>query len=240
MTKRIAILQSNYIPWRGYFDMIGLVDEFVLLDNVQYTKNDWRNRNRVPNGGQGVWLTIPVRTADKHAQNIDEAVISDGRWVKKHWATLSQAYSRARCFKAHEAALADMYERAGHETLLSKVNRIFIDGLSALLRIKTPITYAEPIDTQDPTERVVRLCQSRGATRYLSGPSAKIYVKTEVFERANIALEYMDYSAYGPYRQLHTPFDPAVSVVDLIFNEGPEATNFMTFNSPRSTAEAVP
>jgi len=231
VTKRIAIIQSNYIPWRGYFDMIGMSDEFVLLDNVQYTKNDWRNRNRIPNGREGIWLTIPVRTADARSQRIDQAAVSDPRWARKHWNTISQAYARAPHFKRYETAVAAMYERATSEKLLTGVNRIFIEGICALLGIQTVLSYAQPVDTEDPTERVVRLCQSRAATHYLTGPSARNYVKAELFERANIELEYMDYSAYRPYRQLQAPFDPAVTVLDLLFNEGTAAPQFMAFAS---------
>ncbi|MGD9968697.1 MAG: WbqC family protein [Hyphomonadaceae bacterium] len=238
MSKRIAILQSNYIPWRGYFDIIGLVDEFVLLDNVQYTKNDWRNRNRIPNGGDGIWLTIPVRTADKAIQNIDEAMISDPRWARKHWLTLSQTYARAPHFAHYESVFAELYRRAADEPMLATVNRIFIDGVCAILGITTPISQAEAVDTGDPTERVVQLCRSRGATRYLSGPSARDYVQTGAFDRAGVTLEYMDYSGYAPYRQRHQPFDPAVSILDLLFNEGPDAARFMSFGAAR-TSEAA-
>lgn len=233
MIKRVAIIQSNYIPWRGYFDMIGLADEFVLLDNVQYTKNDWRNRNRIPDGGDGVWLTIPIRTAEKHHQNIDEAVISDPRWARKHWLTISQTYARAPHFARYEAEFAELYRRAADEPMLARVNRMFIDGVCALLGIVTPITNAEKVETEDPTERVVRLCQSRAATHYLSGPSAKDYVRTDAFDRAGVTLEYMDYSGYSPYRQLRAPFDPAVSVLDLLFNEGPNSSGFMNFGVAR-------
>jgi len=230
VAKRVAILQSNYIPWKGYFDMIGLVDEFVILDNVQFTKNDWRNRNRIPNGKDGLWLTIPVRTAERLHQPINETEISDPRWARKHWSTLSQSYARAPHFKAYEAPIRDAYERAGAEKLLSSVNHIFIQTLCTLLGLKTRLSDAELIDTEDKTERVVRLCQARGATHYLSGPAAQDYVRTSLFDSAGITLEYMDYAGYPPYKQLHEPYDPAVTVLDLLFNTGPEAPRYMKFS----------
>jgi len=230
VSKRVAILQSNYIPWKGYFDMIGLVDEFVILDNVQFTKNDWRNRNRIPNGKDGLWLTIPVRTAERMYQPINETEISDPRWARKHWSTLSQSYARAPHFKTYEAPIRDAYERASEEKLLSAANHIFIATICDLLGLKTKLSDAELIDTEDKTERVVRLCQSRGATHYLSGPAAKNYVDTALFEGAGITLEYMDYAGYPPYKQLHAPYDPAVTVLDLLFNIGPEAPRYMKFS----------
>jgi hypothetical protein len=210
--------------------MIGLVDEFVILDNVQFTKNDWRNRNRIPDGKDGLWLTIPVRTAKRMNQPINEAEISDPRWARKHWSTLSQCYARAPHFKTYEAPIRDAYERASGEKLLSAVNRTFIATLCNLLGVKTKISDAEWIDTEDKTERVVRLCQSRSATRYLSGPAAKHYVDDTLFEKAGITLEYMDYAGYPPYKQLHAAYDPAVSVLDLLFNTGPEAPRYMKFS----------
>lgn len=230
MAKRVAILQSNYIPWKGYFDMIGLVDEFVILDNVQFTKNDWRNRNRIPNGKGGQWLTIPVRTADRLRQNIDQTEISDPRWARKHWSTLSQSYARAPHFKTYEAPIREAYERAEAEQRLSHVNHIFIEMACGLLGLRTKLSEAELVDTEDRTERVVRLCQARGATHYLSGPAAKDYVDLGLFDNAGITLEYMDYSDYPPYRQLHEPFDPAVTVLDLLFNVGPNAPLHMKFS----------
>lgn len=229
MSKRIAILQSNYIPWRGYFDMIGLVDEFVILDNVQFTKNDWRNRNRIPNGKDGVWLTIPVRTANRLEQTIAETVVSDPRWARKHWNTLRQSYARAPHFKRYAEALAGAYAAAANEKHLSCINRIFIDAVCQALNISTQIAVAETLDTEDKNDRVVRLCQSRGASRYLSGPAAKTYIDPARFAQAGIAIDYMDYSHYSPYPQLHEPFDSAVSVLDLLFNVGPEAPRYMTF-----------
>jgi len=98
MGKRIAAIQSSYIPWKGYFDAINVVDEFILLDEVQFTKRDWRNRNKIKTS-QGIqWLTIPVAVKGRYLQRIDETRIADSGWAQRHWSTLTHTYRRAAAF----------------------------------------------------------------------------------------------------------------------------------------------
>lgn len=233
MAKRIAILQSNYIPWKGYFDLIGLVDEFVILDTVQFTKNDWRNRNRIPGGKDGIWLSIPVKTSGRFGQRIDETEVDGAAWTRKHWMTIAQTYAKAPHFKAFEPLIGGLYEAAARQTSLSLINQLFIRALSETLEISTPITVADIIPVEDKTERVVQICTQRDATHYLTGPAARDYIEADQFERAGVTLEYMDYSGYPPYRQKSAAFDHYVSVIDLLFNEGPNARGFMKIGPPR-------
>ena len=109
MTKKIAILQSNYIPWKGYFDIINLVDEFILFDDVQYTKRDWRNRNRIKTKQGLMWLTIPVMLKNRYFQKINETRISDTKWNRKHWSTISHNYSKAKYFKVYKEQFEELY-----------------------------------------------------------------------------------------------------------------------------------
>ena len=105
MSKRIAIVQSSYIPWKGYFDLIAAVDEFVLLDDVQYTKRDWRNRNRIKSSSGPVWLTIPVVVSGRFEQRVCDVLVSDGRWNEKHWRSIRASYARAPYFRASLSSL---------------------------------------------------------------------------------------------------------------------------------------
>lgn len=226
MGKRIAILQSNYIPWKGNFDMINSVDEFILHDSVQYTKGDWRNRNKIKTPKGTIWLTIPV--CHGSGQSIQETRISDRSWTLTHWNQLVQNYSRAPHFKEHKRLFEGIYRSVAGEPFLSAVNHRFLREVCAILDIRTPITWSRDyrlIDGQ--TERLVDLCRQTGADEYLSGPAAKNYIRETLFSDAGITLTYMDYSGYPEYRQLYPPFEHAVSILDLIFNEGPDAPKFM-------------
>jgi hypothetical protein len=227
MSKRVAAVQSNYIPWRGYFDLINSVDEFILYDDMQYTIRDWRNRNIIKTANGPLWLTIPVEVKGKYFQKIKETVISDPTWGRKHWATLTHSYSKAAHFAWLKELFADLYSRP-EEKLLSQINYAFIRAICELLGISTTISWSMDYNLiGDKTERLVDLCKQAGGTHYLSGPAAKAYLEEELFAREGISVSYMDYSGYPEYRQLYPPFEPRVTILDLLFNEGPEAVRYM-------------
>jgi hypothetical protein len=224
-------VQSSYIPWKGYFDLINLVDEFILFDDRQYTKRDWRNRNRIKTARGVRWLTIPVAVKGRFTQRIDEVVVSDTDWANRHWDTLVQSYATAPCFKPQRALLEHLYlDCASKQQRLSDINRMFIDAVCERLGIKTRISrsadYALPVDIER-SRRLVELCRAAGAGAYLSGPSARSYIDETEFEQAGISLEYMNYDGYPEYPQLHPPFDHQVTVLDLLFNVGHEAPAYM-------------
>ena len=226
--KRVAILQSNYIPWRGYFDIIGLVDEFVLYDIVQFTKRDWRNRNRVKTAGGLRWLTIPVVTSGSYHQTIADTRIADRGWAETHWRTLTHAYARAPFFEACRDRWQRLYAACAELESLSAVNRLLIEAAASDLGLTTVISDAASYAPDgDRNDRLLDICTAAGATTYLSGPSAAAYLDTGAFERAGIAVEFMDYSSYRPYPQLHGPFEGGVTVLDLIFNTGPGARDHL-------------
>ncbi len=223
---KVAILQSNYIPWKGYFDLINMVDEFILYDDVQYTKNDWRNRNRIQTS-QGIqWITIPVRQ-EKLAQLIKLTRVQDNRWVRKHWATIQQNYSKSKYFRNYK----DLFETAYlslEEVYLSKINYKFIVLINEILGIDTKVRWSSEFKLEgNQTERLLNICKTCGATEYLSGPSAQNYLDEETFKKEGIKVNWMDYSGYPEYKQLYAPFEHGVSILDLIFNEGPAAVKYM-------------
>ena len=225
--KKVAIVQSNYIPWKGYFDLMNLVDEFILFDNMQYTRRDWRNRNVIKSPTGPNWLTIPVEVKGKYFQEIKDTIISDRAWNRLHWKTIVHCYSKARHFSLYKEIFEDLYLNT-NEIYLSLINYRFLTAICSLLGINTKVTWSMDYQlTGDKTERLVNLCQQAGATDYLSGPTAKAYLSEDLFKRQGIAVSYMDYSGYPEYRQLYPPFDPSVSIIDLILNEGPDATRYM-------------
>jgi hypothetical protein len=227
MTRKAAILQSNYIPWKGYFDLINQVDEFILYDDVQYTRRDWRNRNVIKTAGGLKWLTIPVEVKGKYHQRIRDTMIADPRWGGQHWGMLLQNYARAPHFGSYREIFESMY-LAAKEPSLSLCNRSFLEAVCGILGITTRITWSWEYPLQEgKSERLLGLCRSVGAEVYVSGPAAKDYLDVGLFEAAGVGVEWMDYSGYPEYRQLHPPFEHGVTVLDLLFNEGPAARSFM-------------
>jgi hypothetical protein len=227
--KKIAILQSNYIPWKGYFDLIAAVDEFIIYDEMQYTKNDWRNRNKLKTKNGIEWLTIPVKV-DSISQKIDETKVFDKKWFKKHKSTLQTNYGKASCFNETKDFVFGLYEKAESKDKLSEINQIFIKGICDYLGINTKISLSTDYNLIDgKTERLVDLCIQTNATNYLSGPSARDYIDESFFKEKNIILEWMNYSNYKEYNQLNPPFEHGVSILDLIFNKGKNSRNFLKY-----------
>ena len=228
MAKVVAIVQSNYIPWKGYFDMIRSVDEFVLYDDVQYTKRDWRNRNRIKTAQGTQWLTIPVEVKGKFFQAIKDTKINDPSWGQTHWRTLCHCYSKAPHF-------GDFYEicqalfLGPKQAFLSDVNREWIEAICKIMGITTRITQSMDysLSETDPSARLLEICLQAKASVYLSGPAARVYLDEDLFARSGIAVRYMDYAGYVEYPQLHPPFDHAVSVLDLLFMTGQRASEFL-------------
>jgi hypothetical protein len=227
VSKRVAILQSNYIPWKGYFDIINSVDEFILFDDMQYTRRDWRNRNLIKTRDGTKWLTIPVEAKGRFHQTIEETRISDPAWASAHWKTLTHSYAKAPHFDEYAPALEPLYLDSAEE-YLSKVNHAFLLAICGFLGITTTISWSSEYEAAEgKTERLVSLCEQTGATTYLSGPAARGYIEPHLFEAAGIALEWVDYEGYPEYPQLYPPFDHHVSVLDLLFSAGGEAPAYM-------------
>ncbi|MEM6265332.1 MAG: WbqC family protein, partial [Bacteroidota bacterium] len=199
---KVAILQSNYIPWKGYFDLMNQADVFVLYDSAQFTSQDWRNRNRIktPQGLQ--WLTIPVRR-HRLGQSIAETQSDGGHWRKKHWRTLEQAYRKAPFFEQYRDSLRDLYLESSTGPL-SLVNHEFLSAIQNWLNIETPLMWDHEFELIDgKTERLVHICQQLNATAYLSGPAAESYLEVNKFTKVEIEVEWMNYGQYPTYEQVH-------------------------------------
>jgi hypothetical protein len=233
---KAAVLQSNYIPWRGYFDIMHDADVFVFYDDVQYTVNDWRNRNRVKTANGVVWLTIPV--GGQNDRRICDVEIRDRSWMRKHWMTIEQSYHRAPGFSRYRDFFRDFYTRSWAS--LSLLNQTMIRAIAAdLLGIRTQL-----MDSRDfvlcgaRSDRLLLLLQRIGATDYISGPAAKSYLDADAYAQAGVRVQWKDYSDYPEYPQLHGDYAPDLSIVDLLMNCGDAASQYIWGH--REAAAALP
>ncbi len=226
-TRRVLITQSNYIPWKGYFDAINDADVFVLYDDMQYTRRDWRNRNKIKTA-QGIqWLTIPVEVKGKFFQKISETKISDPSWTKSHWETIRHAYSKAPYFSAYKDFIENLYMDCDDE-YLSEVNYRFLKAICEFLGITTQFKLSSEFQLRgDKSEKLLNLCLDLKASTYSSGPAAKDYLDESLFAQNNIQVNWLNYSGYPEYPQLFGNFEHSVSIIDLIFNTGDTAKKYM-------------
>ncbi|HOX29179.1 MAG TPA: WbqC family protein, partial [bacterium] len=218
----VSVIQSNYIPWKGYFDIIHDSDVFVFYDDVQYTKNGWRNRNKIKTPKGASWVTIPVGShLDKLVCEIE---LNNDSWQKKHWLTIEQFYSKAPHFDEYKDFFSDFYLGSKWESL-SILNQHLIKNIASdFLGIKTKFMDSRDFDLNGcNVERLICLLRKIGADTYISGPAAKNYIIDDIFEKEGIRLVYKDYTQYPEYSQFHPPFDHNVSIIDLLFHAGPDA-----------------
>jgi hypothetical protein len=225
--KRVAIVQSNYVPWRGYFDLIASVDEFILLDDVQYTRRDWRNRNRIKTPQGTRWLSIAVNVSGRYSQAICETEVADSEWSKRHWQTVHLSYREAAGYEHSGDFVKELYASAP-PTYLSEINRHFLDAICRRLEIDTPLTLSLDYGAEGvKSERLIDLCRKAGASVYVSGPSAKAYLDEKQFGAAGITVSWFEYGPYPEYGQPHPPFDPQVSVLDTLLCTGEHAARYV-------------
>jgi len=230
--KSVAILQSNYIPWKGYFDLIAKVDEFIFYDEVLYTKQDWRNRNKIKTRQGSQWLTIPVMAKDRigSAVLISAVAVANQDWCRVHWERLCQSYEKAPFFKQFEKEIGALYEQSRMIDRLCEINHLFTAMICNILGIKTTLSHSKDFElAEDRNLRLVNLVKAVGGDHYLSGPAAKDYLNEELFHEHGIDVEWMDYSNYSEYPQLFPPFEHGVTVLDLLFNTGTEAQKYMKY-----------
>ena len=222
MLERVCVLQSNYIPWKGYFDIIHDADTLVFYDDVQYTKNDWRNRNRIKTPLGTTWITIP--TGDDLGRLICEVTLPDKRWAIKHWKTICQYHSKAPYFKRYRAFFEHIYLGMSWERL-SCLNQYLIRSIAKdLLGITTEFRDSREYHLSGhKLDRLLELVGKCGARSYISGPAGKSYIDPTRFAQAGVNLIYKSYAGYPEYVQFFPPFDHAVTILDLLFHVGPEA-----------------
>jgi len=224
--RKVAVLQSSYLPWKGYFDLVHKVDLFIFYDDVQYTKNDWRNRNRIKILSGEYWLTVPVGNQDSKC--IDEVVLHDDTWQIKHWKTLKQGYARSPCFGMYKEFFEEFYLGRRWDSL-SELNQYLVKHISRdFLGIDVEFASSRDYPVKGKRqERLLDLLELAGATEYYSGPSGENYIDPGSFEARNIALDYIAYDGYPEYKQLSQPFNHHVSVIDLLFMLGEDAPDYI-------------
>lgn len=224
----VVILQPSYIPWRGYFHQIQKADLFIFYDDVQYDKNGWRNRNRVKTSNGSRWITIPVYSKGVLSKNI---LIKDIRinwsrdWPRNHWEILQQNYASAPFFQDYAPLLQCFYQR--RDELLADIVIELTIALAHELGLETKFMRSSSLSTQGAkTDKLLEILNQVGTTHYISGPSARGYLEERKLLEAGISLEYMVYE-YPEYEQLFPPYDPQVSILDLLFMTGPEASSYI-------------
>jgi WbqC-like protein family len=218
----VAAVQSNYMPWKGYFDLIHDVDLFVFYDDNQYTPRDWRNRNRIKTANGSIWISVPV--GDDRNRLIHDVGIPDAAWQGKHFQQLLQSYGKCPHFARYRGWLEHLYLDTRWANL-SELNHATIRHVATeFLGIGTRFADSRSFGAQgQKLDKMVDLVRRTGAAAYLSGPAARDYIVPERFSDAGIELRWKDYAGYPEYPQRHPPYEHGVSVLDLLFNTGPDA-----------------
>jgi hypothetical protein len=225
----VVVLQPSYVPWRGYFHLIQRADVFVFYDDVQYDKHGWRNRNRIKTAAGSQWLTIPVLAKGNTERGLpihEARIVPADKWAKRHLAGIEQSYARAPFFEQYRALVESFYVEP--PALLADFTIETTKKIAQALGLTKPrfLRSSELGIEGTKNDRLLALLTKLGATHYLSGPSAKAYLDAAAFAAANISVEYQVYD-YPEYEQLHPPFDPQVSVLDLLFMKGPAAGDWI-------------
>ncbi len=221
---RVTIHQPQYLPWLGYLDKIDRADIFVILDNVQFKKNEWQNRNRIRTAQGWQWLTVPIR--HRFGQKIREVMIDESvDWRARHLRALEMHYSRASFRDEGLESLQKLFrERTEH---LSDLNVATVRWLLKCLNVQTPIRLASDIDArEEPTDRLIDICRAVGATHYLAGPGAEAYMNLSKFQDSGVNLEIQEFQ-HPEYVQCYQPFVSGLSALDLVFNHGRQGLNYL-------------
>ncbi|WNK01383.1 WbqC family protein [Thalassospiraceae bacterium LMO-JJ14] len=223
----VSINQPAYLPWLGYFDRIRLSELHVVLDHVQFEKNSFVNRNRIRTAQGSTWLTVPVRTGGRFGSlAIDSLEIANDNWRRKHWAGICQAYAKAPFFDQHAAWLEPIYQHPWER--LAPMMDAINTKLMQVLGITTPLRYSSQMKPNaTKSELVLELCQSVGATVYLSGPLGRDYLDQNAFQAAGIKVQFHDYT-HPVYGQIYPGFEPYMSIIDLLFMQGPDSLGLLS------------
>ncbi|QTA84487.1 WbqC family protein [Desulfonema magnum] len=239
---KIGALQTAYLPWLGFFDQIFQCDLFIIYDDLQYTKKDWRNRNKIKTSDNAQWLTVPVVSKNSHKKKINEIDIApDMPWAEQHWQAIKMNYSKSPFFNQYADFFYNLYKNSW--TKLSPLNREIIDTCLDWLKIRTKVLYSSESGIEqdylswcggrpDATERICYLCNRFNAWYFLEGPAGKNYVREDILKDAGICLEYHNYP-HPVYHQRFGRFIPYLSVVDLLFNHGNESLAILTNGTTR-------
>ena len=225
-SMRVTILQPSYLPWLGFFEQMHRSDQFVLYDDVQFTRRDWRNRNRIRVQEGSVWLTVPVIQKNKYEQSLLETKIDNSTaWKRKHLETIRCHYSKTPFFDLYFPWCEKVFNSEWN--FLLDLSLETIQYLKGQLKINTPLLRSSELGgTGDKTERLISICKQLGATQYLSGESARNYISDKDFSDQGIELEYQEYQ-HPEYPQRYEGFVPFLSTIDLLFNCGDKSLDFL-------------
>lgn len=224
--SKVIITQPNYIPWKGYFSNMRGVDYLVMYDDVQYTKRDWRNRNYLigPNGP--VLLSIPVNTKGKFYQKINETITSDQNWYKKHWDFIETNYKKTKFFSKYGEVFYNLYNNI-ETNIISEIDLVFIVKIIELLELNIKILKSSDLNIiGNRNTRLLNICKTLNCDTYYSGPAAKSYMDEKMFLDEGIEVKYYDYSNFKEYKQNWNGFDHKVSILDMLFNLGPDTIKY--------------
>jgi len=224
---KVAILQSNYIPWKGVFDMINMVDVFVFFDDVDFTKRDWRSRNKIITSNGELWLTVPVKKTHRGTKIKDIEIQDDGKWQKNHYTNIRNNYIKAPYFKDYEWLLKDIYIEHKWQNL-SEMNIYITKKIAEILGITTRFVNSMDIPSMGAKDdKLIDILNYLEADAYLSGPAAKDYIHNEKFTENRIKLSYIKYDGYPEYKQIYGDFNHNVTILDVLFNCGPVASDYV-------------
>ncbi len=229
---KVLVTQPNYIPWKGYFDLIAKADEFVVLDDVKYTNRDWRNRNLIKTPQGTIWLNIPIYKEEKML--IKDASVKNFSWVDEHLNKIERNYKKSNYFDSIYPTLQKIYKGLRSDKLID-INIEIINFICKYLEIDTQISFSSDIKNKnvEKSNRILDICINKNATTYITSSKSKNYLDENLFKNNKINIEFEDFKNYPKYRQLWEDFEEKVSVIDLLFNQGPNSYKFMKYIKPK-------
>lgn len=220
----VAVLQSHYLPWLGYFDLLGACDYFVIYDHADFTKNSFQNRNRLRGANGYFWLTVPAKTSSRFGQDLQCVQIANDRWSRRHWSAIRQTLVGASHFQAFESEWEEAFMRVSQVPFLSSVSEVFLRLISKQLSLKTTILRDSDLAIQstDRNLKLVEICEKLGAHTYRTGQSALNYLDSKVFSDRGIQVQIITYSNYGCLAN-----DLPVSAIQTMAEFGPRTTSLL-------------
>ena len=221
MIMKIAIHQPEFMPWAGFFHKMGNVDCYVVFDHVQFKKRYFENRNKIKNGDEAIWVSLPVISKGRYLQPINEVEVDNSSpWQRKLWEKIRHSYGKARCYSEYSDEVQKIIIGNKYEKLFD-FNIVFIEWFRKVLDIKTPIVFSSTLGVGSYTasDLILEICRRMGASRYLCGPSGKDYLCIEDFRRSGVEIEWQDFK-HPVYQQKGREFIPYLSTIDMVFNCG--------------------
>ena len=231
--SKIIITQSNYIPWKGYFTTMRKATHIILYDDAQYTRRDWRNRNKIVTPSGPTWLSIPIDVKGKYLQKINEAKVKNNDWCLDHWNKIVQNYKNAPCFKEYSQYFEDLYlEKFTELDYLSDVNRVMLLRCIELLGIEIEVLDSREFSIRGgKTGKLINICKDLEANEYFTGPAARGYMEEQMFPENGIKLTYYDLDGFPEYKQMWEGFDHHVSILDMFFNLGSDTAKHFNWDN---------